>query len=126
MNISRPNMSNVSEAYVDPVNGLRGRVMTARSATDVTQAPQVELAGPETQEVLGPGAIRSAVDNANTMMKRMNVGIEFSFDEEAGEMVIKVIDAETRDILRQFPSEEMMALSRAMERMQAALISQTA
>lgn len=125
MNISRPNLSTVFEAFADPSNGLRGRVMTAGSATDASP-PQVTAAGPVTQEVTGPADIRALVEKANTLMKSVNVGIEFSFDPEGGDMVIRVIDSETRDILRQFPSEEMMAMSRAMEKMQAALVKQTA
>jgi len=124
MNISRPNLSSISEAYADPVNGLRGRVMTARTAPDAS-TPQVKPAGTEVQETSGTGEVQMLVDKANTLMKSMNVGIEFMFDQNSREMVIKVVDTETRDILRQFPSEEMLAMSRAMEKMQAALVKQT-
>jgi flagellar protein FlaG len=125
MNISRPNLNSSFEAYVDPANGLRGRVMTARPASDAAP-PQVNEAGKVAQEAPSAGEVSNAVKTANALMKQMNVGIEFSFDEDAGEMIIKVIDAETRDVLRQFPSEEMIALSRAVEKMQAALVKQTA
>jgi len=125
MNISRPNSVNPFEAFADPVSGPRGRVMTARSAPDAT-TPQVNTAGAVSQEATAPADLRELVDRANSMMKNMNVGIEFSFDAQDGDMVVKVVDAETRDILRQFPSEEMLAMSRAMEKMQAALVKQTA
>jgi len=125
MNISRPNAVNLFEAIADPVSGPRGRVMTARSASDAT-APQVNTAGAIAQEVTAPEDVRELVDKTNSLMKAMNVGIELSFDAQDGDMVVKVIDVETRDILRQFPSEEMLAMSRAMEKMQAALVKQTA
>jgi len=125
MNISRPNSISSFEAFADPLGGPRGRVMTARPSTDA-QPPQVNKVETGAQEAPGSPEILDLVQQANTLMKNLNVGIEFSFDPGGGEMVIKVVDAETRDILRQFPSEEMMALSRAMEKMQAALIKQTA
>jgi len=125
MNISRPNGVNTFEAIANPVTGSRGRVMTARSASDAT-TPQVNTAGAVSQEATAPADVRELVDKTNSMMKNMNVGIELSIDTQDGDMVVKVIDVETRDILRQFPSEEMLAMSRAMEKMQAALVKQTA
>jgi len=125
MNISRPSAINNFEANAGSLGEPRGRVMTARSASDAT-APQVNTAGAIAQEVTAPEDVRELVDKTNSLMKAMNVGIELSFDAQDGDMVVKVIDVETRDILRQFPSEEMLAMSRAMEKMQAALVKQTA
>ncbi len=40
----------------------------------------------------------------------MNRGLEFSVDEDSGRNVIKVIDKETGDVVKQYPSEEVLTL----------------
>lgn len=37
--------------------------------------------------------------------------LEFSIDEDSGRNVVKVIDSDSGDIIRQFPSEEVLKLS---------------
>ncbi|WP_435274296.1 flagellar protein FlaG [Psychrobium sp. nBUS_13] len=40
----------------------------------------------------------------------LNKGLQFSVDEDSGRDVIKVIDRETEEIVRQYPSEEVLEL----------------
>jgi len=40
----------------------------------------------------------------------LNRNIEFSVDEDSGRDVIKVIDKNTGDLLKQYPSEEVLTL----------------
>lgn len=40
----------------------------------------------------------------------LNKGLEFSVDEDSGKDVIKVIDRSSGDVLRQYPSEEVLDL----------------
>jgi len=37
----------------------------------------------------------------------LNKGLEFSVDKDSGRDVIKVIDRESKDVIRQYPSEEV-------------------
>jgi flagellar protein FlaG len=37
-------------------------------------------------------------------------------------MVVRVIDSETQKVLRQMPSEEMLSLAKAMDRMRGLMI----
>lgn len=38
--------------------------------------------------------------------------LEFSIDDELGSVVVKVVDPETREVIKQFPSEEAIGLAR--------------
>jgi len=40
--------------------------------------------------------------------------------------VVKMVDTETEEVLRQFPSEEMLAISKSIDRMQGLLINREA
>jgi flagellar protein FlaG len=41
--------------------------------------------------------------------------LTFRVDEGSGRTVITVVDASTHEVIRQIPSEEVLALSRALE-----------
>jgi len=48
--------------------------------------------------------------------------LEFSVDTDTNRIVVKVIDNETRELLRQIPMEEMLALAKAMNQLQGLLL----
>lgn len=48
--------------------------------------------------------------------------LEFSVDADTNRIVVKVVDNETRELVRQIPMEEMLALAKAMNRLQGLLL----
>ncbi len=54
----------------------------------------------------------SAVRSLNESVQNIQRGIEFSIDEESGRSVVKVVDRETGDVIRQLPSEDALVVSR--------------
>ncbi len=70
--------------------------------------------------------IRQAIDAANASLKQVASDLEFAMDSATGKTVLRVIDTGTRQILRQFPSEEMLAIGRALDRFHGLLIRQKA
>lgn len=59
--------------------------------------------------------VQSAVDNINRAMRQSNSNVEFSIDEQTKQTVIKVVESQTGKVIRQFPSEEVMAISHAID-----------
>jgi flagellar protein FlaG len=83
--------------------------------------PVFAAAPPVTQE-----AVVAAVQAANDYVQATSTSIQFSLDEDTGHTVVKMVDKETAEVLRQFPSEEMLAISRSIDRMQGLLINREA
>ena len=52
--------------------------------------------------------------------------IKFSIDEDSGQTVVKIIDRATEDVIRQMPSEDMLELAKALDKLQGLLIKQKA
>jgi|APDOM4702015023_1054809.scaffolds.fasta_scaffold104206_1 flagellar protein FlaG len=48
--------------------------------------------------------------------------IEFQIDEQSGRTVMRLVDKETGSVLRQLPSEEMLALARALDKLSGLVI----
>jgi len=57
----------------------------------------------------------SVVSSLNESVQNIQRGIEFSVDEESGRSVVKVVDRETGDVIRQMPTEDALAVSRHIQ-----------
>jgi flagellar protein FlaG len=90
------------------------------SRASPSQAQAVDKAGLAQQLSAAPtpAQLKQAVDNINKTMQQNNSNIEFTIDRETKNMVIKVVELKTGDIIRQFPSEEILAISRSIDHMQ--------
>lgn len=70
--------------------------------------------------------LKQMVEKANESLKLNNSDLQFEMDKESSEMIVKVIDRETKEVIRQFPSVEMIELAKSIEKMQGVLMSRTA
>lgn len=95
---------------------------------NVAAQPNVSLELPQVavKQVAGqqPSAaqLQNMVENINKAMKQSNRNLEFSVDASTNRQVVKLKDADTGDVIRQFPSEEMLAISRAIDQVQQGLL----
>lgn len=71
-------------------------------------------------------SVRQAVQQANDALRQSAVGVEFSLDQGSGRVIVSVVDSETKEVLRQIPSEQMLAISRAIDNLRGLLIEQEA
>lgn len=55
------------------------------------------------------------VTGLNELVQDLHRELQFSVDEESGETIIKVIDRETDEVVRQIPSEEVVRLRRRLQ-----------
>ncbi len=56
--------------------------------------------------------LEKAVSHLKEYVQNMKRDMDFSVDDKTGRFVVKVYDSETRELIRQIPSEEMLAISR--------------
>ncbi len=65
-----------------------------------------------------PESLQRMVDNANHAMVKVNSNLAFSVDDATNKTVIKVTESQSGKIIMQFPSEEMLAITRAIDHAQ--------
>jgi len=82
--------------------------------------PQAAAKATAAQQPAAPiqAQVQSAVDNINRAMRQSNANVEFSIDQDSKRTVIKVIESNTGDVIRQFPSEEILSIAHAIDQMQ--------
>ena len=74
--------------------------------------------------------LTDAVQKINESMLGAAQGLEFSIDEDTKDIVVKVIDQNTKEVVRQMPSEEALRMAKSidesMKKLQGRLIDHTA
>jgi flagellar protein FlaG len=67
-----------------------------------------------------------AVKAVNEFVGAVNNDLRFSVDEDSGKTVVKVIDVTTKEVIKQYPSEEMLAIAKALDSIKGLLVQQKA
>ncbi len=68
----------------------------------------------------------SALKKMNEFVSNSNSDILFTTDKDTGTQIVRVVDRLTKDVIRQFPSEEAIHISKALDKLQGLLIRQKA
>lgn len=66
--------------------------------------------------------VQRAVSQANSQMTAVAPSLQFEIDPDTRAVVIRLVDRADQRVLRQVPSTEMLAISRALARMQTLLL----
>lgn len=81
-------------------------------------SPPAAGAGPQPS-----GDLKQAVQDLNNYAQSLRRDLHFSIDEESGETVVKVMDHESGEVIRQIPSEELLAIAHSLKSAQGLLLS---
>lgn len=68
--------------------------------------------------------IESAVKRANNTMRMAKTSCQFQYHEETNRVSIKVIDKDTKEVIREIPSEEALELIQKMWEMAGILVDE--
>jgi flagellar protein FlaG len=93
---------------------------SAATSVDTKTAVEKSNALPSQQEV------KSAVENINKSMQALSQSLEFSIDEDSKRTIVKVVDQNTKEVIRQIPTPEALEISKALDTVKGLLIKQTA
>ena len=94
-----------------PRAGGRGVPVPASNASDATE---------------NGARMRQVARQVADSLRSVASGLEFSVDENSGRVLVRVRDKETNELIRQIPSEEMLAIRNALDHLQGLLLRQKA
>lgn len=110
---------------------LRGNGLPEEGQSFITKALSGDVAsneatGAKAEEAsdspVDMGALQANVDKANEAMSMRLSNLQFTVAEGTDIPVVRIEDAETGELIRQIPSEEMVALSKALEDLQQGML----
>ncbi|MCS3832201.1 flagellar protein FlaG [Aeromonas veronii] len=91
---------------------------TVEDAGTVQQKSQEQAKETELQQVQSQADIEKQVQNLQEFGKLQGWTVNFSMEQESGQVVIKVMDSDTRSMIRQIPTEELIAIHKRIQALQ--------
>lgn len=115
-------ISSVASKSVAAAPGGGTRVVgQAAPASSGSVAPKTTSAGADVAtRVPPPERVAQAIKQVNDdfIQKGQNLYASYERDKATGINVVKVMDKNTREVVRQFPAEEIIAIAEAIDRYQ--------
>lgn len=57
------------------------------------------------------------------MATSVSSGVRFSLDDETGKTIVRIVDSNTGQLIRQIPSPEILEIARSLDRLRGVLIA---
>lgn len=95
---------------------------TGNAAQAAQGLPLPAAASPPTDRT----TLQDAVQKVQDFLSGMASELKFSIDDDTGIQVVKIIDNTTQEVIRQMPSEEMLAVAKALDTIKGLFIKNTA
>ena len=108
---------------VEHVRGMADQTSRSKdvgSSASPVQAPAKAEAEGDIPAAQGSGKVQgqiserelgSVVESLNAVAQAVRRRLEFSVDQDSGRTVIKIMDFDTQEVIRQIPPEELLRLS---------------
>ena len=118
-------------AVAPPPTRVVGEAQLAHQDATVTRATAAETTKAveptqQTSQAATREELNKAVEDMNAFVKSMNNPLQFSVDGDTGKTVVKVIDSSTKEVIKQFPSEEALTIAKALDKVKGLLVYQKA
>jgi len=96
--------------------GIQQAVDLRPSAVKVPTVQDVQTAKEEQKEeearlergTMSEESVSDMTDTFNQLMDKINCNLEFSYNKEVDMLNVKMIDKETKEVIKEFPPEEMI------------------
>ncbi|HLP98817.1 MAG TPA: flagellar protein FlaG [Sideroxyarcus sp.] len=112
MNIE--NISNAGQPAVRGGSGSAPAVKVPDSGGRTAEAPAAKTA----EQKPTPEQLGRTVADMNRAIKQRSSNLQFTIDSDTHRAVVKLLDGETGDVIRQYPTEQALAISRAIDKIQ--------
>nr|WP_286206732.1 flagellar protein FlaG [Thauera linaloolentis] len=90
------------------------------------EAASTETAAAASARQPDAAQITQAVEEVRAAITPVAQNLHFSIDKDINRTIVKVVDASTDEVIRQIPSEEIIAIAKAVDKLQGLLIKQEA
>ena len=98
-------------------------VKTGEPAKQEVTRPEQNREASEVDQEAVKERLESSVSQLKDLVQSVQRDLQFSIDDYSGRTVITVLDSNTAEIIRQIPSEEVLALAKNIESLKGVLFS---
>ena len=105
-------ISSIMKAQQVPVRGSEtGQVVELDAVKTSNSSKELPDQGKELPQKADKAQLQAAVSKINNLVKTVQRDLTFNLDEDSGHTVIKVIDTNSGKLVRQIPTEEVLAIA---------------
>ena len=114
---------------LSPVSEYKPSVKLARGVA--AEPPSTEAvpgsAKPSSADATGlldPKILQNALNNLSSHVQNLHRSLHFSVDQESGDTVVRIVDSDTKEVIRQIPSEELLAIAHRLKSSSGVLLTE--
>lgn len=127
VNISSQVVSNTTNRQTPPQNFVSGQNSSVGSANLKPFVPtEMKKVDNQQNTKVDNATLEEAIKKINAFISPTSSSVQFSVDQDSNRTVVKVVDMETKKVIRQFPDEDVLAMSKALDKLQGLMVKQTA
>jgi len=108
MDISTNQLKTITLEGVTP-NKVTAVEVKKQDPVETSDAVQESI---QSEQQVSKEKLQAAVSQINDHVQNLQRSLQFTVDEESGKDVVTVLDKETDKVIRQYPSEEVLAIAR--------------
>lgn len=111
----------------EPVKATSPAVFSSFSFGKLELKTGGDVASPERQrERISEDDVQKVVKELNHHLRATNMELNFSVDKETEKVVLKIVDSETQEVIRQIPAEEALRRSLQISKLLGFLVDENA
>ncbi len=77
----------------------------------------------EGNKALSMDEIEAIIKEMNEFIRIFNTKVAFELDKETGKMILRIIDVQTNEVIRQIPPEELLRISKRISELLGLIIN---
>ncbi|PHS27233.1 MAG: flagellar biosynthesis protein FlaG [Methylophaga sp.] len=113
MEITTNQVNQVNQVSLDEQTPTKASSVESEVVTQEPVEPnKINSATVAAQSERATESLQNAVSQINEYMQKLERSLQFTIDEGSGKEVVTVLDKHTEEVIRQFPSEEMLVIAR--------------
>lgn len=105
---------------VAPLQPAASVTRTGEQKTAAAPSPPVKTGD------IQPEQVKEAVQQIEQFTQTVAQNLKFSIDEDTGKTVVRIMDSQTNELIRQIPSEEAINIARTLGKIEGLLFNDQA
>ncbi|WP_269531995.1 flagellar protein FlaG [Chitinimonas sp. BJYL2] len=97
-----------------------------QAAARAQAAAEVAAVAASDQATENPQSVQESVKKLNETIAVFNRNIQFSIDDDSRRNIVRIVDVNSKEVIRQIPSKEVIEIAQAIDKLKGLLFSDKA
>lgn len=122
---SPPAVNATQDTTVNLTSSSDGEAKNVNAVTPVVKSDSAQIDEKDTKADVEQKELLEAIDTVSAFMNKPIKNVNFLLDDSSGKTFIRVVDAKSDDLIRQFPSEKIIEMAGKVKGLQQEISEKT-